>query len=147
MTSDSLANLNRAFVRIYRSYGQYLLSAFPEFDSATVTVAQPLIARQTADVERLGRHLAREQGNVLLGNFPMEFGELHFLDASFLIPDWIEHQKRLIAELEADRSAGAGAEDSVGLALLDEALAHERDSLAQLEKLKAAATPNSPAPA
>ena len=147
MTSDSLVNLNRAFVRIYRSYGQYLHSASPEFDSATAAVVGPLITRQASDAERLGRHLVREQGNVLLGNFPMEFGKLHFLDARFLIPDWIEHQKTLIAELETDRSAIDGAVDSAGLELLDEALTHERDSLTQLEKLKVIATPSSPAPA
>ena len=135
MTRDALAILNRAFVRVYRSFGQYLLWASPHWD-AGADVIERVLLRQADDADRLGKWIASQYSSLVIGNFPAAYSDLHFLTSSRLLADWKAEQKKLIADLQSDRAALADFANEPGVQILDETIEHEKDTLAQLEKLK-----------
>lgn len=132
----TVAVLNRAFVRLHRSLTQYLLrEAWPELDVGESEL-RAIAERQSKDVERLGRFIVEEAGSVYPGNYPTEYGDLHYLNASYVLSDWIASQEKLIKELDADVRELAGPFDA-GSALLREILAHERENLGTLRRIAA----------
>lgn len=137
--TEELAILNQAFVRVYRSFGQYLREAAPVFDVGEETI-QAILDRQADDVERLGEYLVQEQGHVFPGAFPMEYSDLHFLKSSRLLQDWTAFQERHVQSLEGDlsRLEGSGSE---GALLLTEIVKHEKEHLDRLRELSALPVP------
>lgn len=131
---DTLTVLNQAFVRIYRSFGQYLREACIEFDVGEETVRE-LLQREANDAERLGTAIGARQGSVYTGTYPIEFGDLHFLNSSCILTDWLGHQRQLVEDLHSERST-MGEVDDPTVALLDEIIANERDALAKIEALQ-----------
>ena len=133
----TLAVLNQSFVRVYRSFGQYMQEAWPTFDVGEATI-KSIIDRQATDAERLGKYLIGEQGTLYTGNYSLDFGDLHFLNSSRLLADWTIAQEQLVADLEADR-ARITTEDP-GTQILEGIISNEKDHLAQLSELRAART-------
>lgn len=132
--SEVLALLNRAFVRVYRSYGQYVREAAPVFDVGQDTI-ESILDRQAADAERLGEYIVREQGNIYPGHYPTELGDFHFLNTSRLLGDWVDSQRELVAGLESDLSRLRDA-DGEGVEILREIEKHEREHLQRLIELQ-----------
>lgn len=128
-----IAVLHRVFLALYRSFGQYIRDAGSFFDVGEPVVRE-LIERQRADAERLGRMLADETGSLHTGAYPTEFGDVHFLNFSRVLTDWLPEQRKLIAELESLRASVAGLADT-STGLIDDILAHERDCLSKLEAI------------
>jgi hypothetical protein len=133
--NNVLATLNRAFIRVYRSFGQYLYEAYPTLDIGADTI-RSLWQRQADDARRLGEYIGERQGSVVTGTFPIDYADLHFLNASGVVADWICQQRKLIEQLKADRAA-LGDRNDPGVAILDEIIDHERESLARLQSLAA----------
>lgn len=132
--NELLAILSRAFLRVFRSFANYLReNAWPNWDFGEEEMRR-IAERQGADAQRLGRYIADRQGSVYTGNYPAEYGELHFLNASWILTDWIKAQKGLVAELESDVSLLVGSADP-GADMLRETLQHAREDLATLRDL------------
>lgn len=130
--------LEEAFHLVATSFSQYMTHAVPVFDIGE-DVLPGLIARQRDDVNRLGRHLVATRGVADMGNFPLHYGDLHFLNTSYLLPQWRMSQELLIEQLERSRAragaAGVDDPDEVGLGILDDIIRHEKDTLASLKAL------------
>lgn len=135
---EVIAILNRAFIRVYRSFGQYLRDAVVVFDIGEQATFRDLIERQRHDANRLGTYIADQRGSVDTGGYPMDFGDLHFLNASRIVADWQLCQEQLVRELAADRAELGNSADP-GVAMLDEIIAHERETLAKLRQIRSAA--------
>ena len=131
--AEELAILNQAFVRTYRSYGQYLREAAPVFDVGQETI-EAILDRQAADAERLGAFIVQRQGNLYPGFYPTELGDPHFLNSSFVLHDWIAAQEKLVSALEGDLARVEGAEGE-GIAILTEIVQHKKEHLARLREL------------
>lgn len=134
MDRDAATILNHAFVRVFRAFGQYVREACVQFDVGALELG-PLLERQHADAERLGTLVADRFGAVYTGTYPIEFGDIHFLNCSHILGDWIRWQERLVAGLEGDRNDLARLGDP-DLGLVEEILGHERATLQTLTELK-----------
>lgn len=132
---NTLAILERAFTRVHRSLTQYVAESGAVYDVGEVEI-RSMIARQKEDILRLGRYLMEQAGRIAPSNYPIEVGELNYLNVSYLLEDWIKQQKELLAGLAEDRAALFDATD--GVAIFDEIVQHERENLAVLEQLHAA---------
>jgi hypothetical protein len=133
MERDAATILNHAFVRVFRAFGQYVREACVHFEVGADSLG-PRLERQHADAERLGTLLADRFGAVYTGTYPIAFGDIHFLNCSYIVGDWIRWQQQLVAGLEADRNDLARLQDP-DLGLVDEILTHERDTLQVLSQL------------
>jgi hypothetical protein len=140
MSDPVHAILNRAFVRIYRSFSQYMRYADPDYDVGA-NVLPDAIDREFQDAERLGRLIVDRFGPVNPGMMDPHCGALHFLSIRHLLPEWTSGQARLVNGLEEDRARleQVGAEPDV-IDLIDEILQHERDLLGLLREQAPAAT-------
>lgn len=135
MTSESrLDILNRAFVRVYRSFGLYLVDACPVFDVGDEAAIRQIQTRQQADVDRMGETLIRERGSLDVGMPRIEFGDTHFLNLSAILPIWLVEQTQLVAGLEKDCSDLAPQVDMVS-GMVEQVLSHEREHLRKIENL------------
>lgn len=137
--TEELAILNQAFVRVYRSFGQYLREAAPVFDVGQDTI-QAIIDRQYADAERLGTYVVQQQGNVYPGAYPIDLGEIHFLNSSYILREWIVAQEKYVKLLEGDL-ARVKCSESEGVALLTEIVKHEKEHLERLRELSTIRVP------
>lgn len=135
----SLAVLNQAFVRIYRSMGQYLREAAATTFDVGESEIRTIWEEEANDAQRLGRYLAEHQGRVYPGVYPSAFGDLHYLNASRLLPDWAAAQTRLIEDLQALHAHIPP--DDPGGPILGEIIEHERDHLARLRAVRSAPVP------
>jgi hypothetical protein len=123
-----------SFVRLYRSFGQYVQEACPTFDMGEPTV-RAVIDRQRADAERLGRLIAERTGSIYTGTYPTSFADVHYLNFSRILDDWISFERHLIADLEKDQAVLTELGD-LEMALMEEVVGHERENLRQLELLR-----------
>ena len=130
--------LSRAFLRIYRSLGQYIKGAVPRFDVGHDQILD-IIEQQERDAERLGRFIVDQWGTLFTGGYEDEFANLHFVNASRLLEEWVPLQERVVAGLVKDREDVD--DDTEAAKLLDDIIAHERDSLTKLEKLHSQPVP------
>lgn len=128
--------LNRAFLRVYRSYGMYLREAWPAYDVGDEAVIQQIIDEENRDASRLGQHLTNHYGSADPGHYRMDIGDIHYINFSRILPEWIADQVKLVKGLETDLTALAGCADADGVALLNEILAHERSHLDRLQTMK-----------
>lgn len=137
--AEAFAILNHAFVRVYRSFGQYLREASLDFDVGQETI-EAIWERQAADARRLGQWIVREQGSIYSGFYPIEYGDVHFLSSSHVLGDWIVEQEKLVAALDSDLERLASY-DGPGVELLAEIAAHERAHLQRIRELHALPVP------
>lgn len=134
MAASRLDILNRAFIRVHRSFGLYLVDAWPVYDVADERTIQQIQERQRADADRMAETLIRERGAVDVGLPRIEFGDVHFLNLSSIVPTWIAEQRALVAGLEADVRDLQPTVDRVS-GMVEQVLAHERDHLKRIEAL------------
>lgn len=135
MTSPAaLAILGRVFTRVYRSFGQYLAVAWPVLD-VDEEFYHTVIKDEKKLAEALGAHLYEQQGYVDPGNFPLQYGDVHYLNASRISRDWLGHQQLLVAALERDIAALPADTDARSRELCDQVLQRERETLAKLRDM------------
>lgn len=132
--AKTLDILQAVFIRLFRSYGQFLLhEAWPVFDVAEEPIRQVAL-EQREEATRLGELIVRETGTINTGQYPSRFGDLHYLNASRILLDWVPEQRALVAELEKDVS-NFGSRDDVPARLVREILVREQEHLASLEQI------------
>ena len=122
---DVYRALNRLLTVLERSLPTYLCYAMP-WTRKQDEKALEAVRRIAEDQQRLARQAADvvlEAGPVNLGEYPIEFLDMHDLSLQFLLKKLAEYQKRDIAviartveELRGDRRAYALAEEALGAA-------------------------------
>jgi hypothetical protein len=119
-----------------RSLLQYVSEAFPWVSAGTdgaLTELRRLTAEERDAVGALTRFLARRRHTVpYLGAYPMAFTTMNYVSLGHLLPRLLEHQRRALAALEADRQALTDAE---ARAEVDKVLEMKRKHLQTLEAL------------
>ncbi len=128
---DLLAEL----VRLHRySLVRYLRYADPWAENREATeVLRQISDMQEAAAERLETVILQYDGELPVGDFPLEYTSLHDLALNYLLPKAIEHQRGLVASL---RDAVGQLDDEPEIqALVEEALGEAKGHLESLEEL------------
>ncbi|QDU60744.1 hypothetical protein Pan216_15940 [Planctomycetes bacterium Pan216] len=133
------AILNRAFIRLFRSFAYYMTESGPVFDIGEEPL-KDLVDRQVADANEFGEFLFRQHGAVQTGSYPLDFGNFNFINTSRLVADWIDYQLLLVDGLQQDRNEIADPEGP-GVALLDAIILRARDTLATLRRIESELVP------
>lgn len=127
--------LNRLLTILYRSLPLYLDYACPwthRGDEKAVATLRNIVADQKQLSTRVAQAVLA-LGPTEIGEFPIEFLDMHDLSLDFLVKKLIEYQKKDIAALE--RCAAELAADRKAAALAEEALGAARGHLESLEEL------------
>jgi len=127
--------LNRLLTILYRSLPLYLDYACPwthRGDEKAVATLRNIVAGQKQLSTRVAQAVMA-LGPTEIGEFPIEFLDMHDLSLDFLVKKLIEYQKKDIAALE--QCAAELAPDRKAAALADEALGAARGHLESLEEL------------
>jgi len=127
--------LNRLLTILYRSLPLYLDYACPwtyRGDEKAVATLRNIVAGQKQLSTRVAQAVMA-LGPTEIGEFPIEFLDMHDLSLDFLVKKLIEYQKKDIAALE--QCAAELAPDRKASALADEALGAARGHLESLEDL------------
>ena len=127
--------LNRLLTVIERSLPLYLSYTTPwtrEGDDKATAALKHIVADQQQLAGRIA-DVILEMGPIDLGEYPIEFYDLHDLSLEFLLTKLVEYQKKSVAKLE--RLAPELQEDRVAGALGEEALGAARGHLETLEEL------------
>jgi hypothetical protein len=137
MDPQTYRALNRLLTILERSLPQYLSYASPwlrQNDSKGVEVLRRIVEDQQQLATRVA-DLVLEAGPIDMGEFPIEFLDMHDLAFDFLLLKLVEYQKqdvaaieRLATQLQPHRRAAALAEEALGAA---------RGHLENLEELAA----------
>ena len=120
------STLNRLRIIHTRSFAAYLYYAAPWIRKGFHGAAD-VLALMGSELERiadqLGEMILNNGGEIIPGEFPIEFTGLHDLSVDYLLGIIIDHQEKDIAtiqdcvnQLEADPFAQALAEESLGAA-------------------------------
>ena len=136
MPDSSIDVMNRLLTVLYRSLPMYLNEASPWTEAKDVraqAALDRLIADRQQDCRRVAAWIMDHYGAIELGEFPMEFTDLHFLSLDFLIKELIGYQVQDVAAIE--NCAARLARDPAALALAQEILGSERAHLELLEEL------------
>jgi hypothetical protein len=132
----SINTLNRLLTILHRSLPMYLSEASPwrqqGDEQAAATLAQ-IVANQQRDCRRIAELVLERHGAIDLGEFPMEFTDLHFLSLDFLTKELVRYQKRVVADIE--NCVARLADDPRAHTLAQEVLGSERAHLDLLEEL------------
>ena len=144
MNGNSTVALNRLLATIYRSLPMYLTEADPwvrHNDQHAREVLATIVANQRRDCQRVAELVLERYGRLDLGEFPMEFTDLHFLSIDYLIGELVRHQKMDIATIEQciDRLQ----HDPAGRTLAQEVLGSQRAHLEILDELAGQSTAGS----
>jgi hypothetical protein len=125
-----------------RSLLQYVSASFPWVRTGTgetLAKLQRLTREENDAVGALSRFLARRgHAAPYLGAYPMAFTTMNYVSLDHLLPRLLEHQRRAVAALEADRAALA---DAGARAEVDRVLEMKRRHLQTLEALAGSAAP------
>ena len=132
--------LNRLLTILYRSLPMYLTYALPwthRGDEQAVKVLEHIVEDQRQLSTRLAQYIMDHYGATELGDYPLDFPDLHDLAFDYLIGKLLACQKAdvaaiedCVAQLQKDRQAAALAEEALGSA---------RGHLETLEELAAQA--------
>jgi len=116
--------LNRLLTVVERSLPSYLHYARPwthAGDEAAVTALARIVQHQQQMAERIGAAIL-DIGPIDLGEYPIEFYDLHDLSLDFLLGRLVHYQKgdvaraqQIVSELQHDRAAAALAEEALGM--------------------------------
>lgn len=119
-----------------RSLLAYIGDAFPwttAAGEATLAQLRQVVKDEVAAVTALGRYVVRAHvPTPALGAYPSSFTACNFIALDWLLPRLVDAQKKLTAQLEADRSRITHEEARVQVETL---LAVKKANLATLEKL------------
>ena len=141
--NDSNESLNRLLALHSRSLPSYLASARPfsrpGIDQRASEVLQIIIDDHRRLVDQVAGLIREQDGSVSLGEFPMEFTDLHDLSLDYLVGVLIQKQQATISQIEQIAQELAG--NSRGKALAQEALGAAKGHLVSLRELTAVAVP------
>lgn len=131
--------LNRVLQVQYRSLPRYLVYGSPwthtnGADSQAKATLEHIVHDQERMTERLAACILDLRGAPDVGEFPVEFTDLHFLSIDYLLRELVYYQRQDITELERC-AAELSADDPEAQALVEEALGSERAHLEALEQL------------
>jgi predicted outer membrane protein len=133
---ETIAVLNRLHVLHGRSLPVYLADARPWTHRGNETAAETLahvVADQKNMAERIGSLIIELGGAVDRGRFPMRFTDLHDLSLDYLLDQIVEHQRRIVAQIE--RGVERLARHPQARSLAEEALGMARGHLESLDEL------------
>ena len=137
--------LNQSLIDLARSLLQYVgdcgLWTSAEAVAELETIDE-LVARQMVQIGRLADLLAARQTTVDFGQFPPEYGELHYVALDFILDRLISNQQALVSSLE--ETAKACSDDPEVAALLQAILAEERENVNKLRQLANSQTAEPP---
>ena len=94
--------LNRLLVLLVRSFPAYLTYAKPHVgpgDEHSLEVVQQIVADQEALAARINEAICENGACPYLGEFPLEFTDLHDLDLDYLVKVAIGYQKQDVAAI------------------------------------------------
>jgi hypothetical protein len=136
MNGNSTGALSHVLATLYRSLPMYLTQVDPwarHGDVRPREVLATIVADQRRDCHRIAELILDRYSRVELGEFPMEFTDLHFLSLDYLVGELVRHQKQDIATLE--QCIVRLEHDPAGRSLTQEVLGSERAHLEMLEEL------------
>jgi hypothetical protein len=116
--------LNRLLTTLYRSLPIYLTYAVPwthRGEEQALATLRNVANQQKEMASRIGRYLLEHHGPLEMGEYAIDFLDLHDLSLDFLITRLVEAQKhdvatiqRCVEQLKPDRQASALAEEALG---------------------------------
>ncbi len=128
--------LNKLLIDYSRCLLQYMGDCWPWTDADSAdeqAVIKQLMQRQQVHIGRLAELLMNRQGTLDLGNFSHDFTGLHYVALDYLMDQLIASETALIEQL--DNGLKGCGDDSEATAILQQAVADERENLAKLEEL------------
>ena len=134
--SNTTSILNRLLRLHSRSLPTYLASAPPWRRSSDEEASQALeqiASDHSRTVDRLATSIMSKRGMVSMGEFPMEFTDLHDLSISFVIAQVIEKQETLVSNIQS--LIGQLGSDPMSKALAEETLGEAKGHLDNLREL------------
>ena len=135
--SQNCELLNRMVAILSSSLPNYLSSARPwsvtTQDDAALETLDDIVQDQQELVNRAADVINQRRGVVLLGEFPMEFTDLHDLSVDYLLERTLSYQQTDIGDLEA--IAETIQADRGGEALVREAIGAAKGHLDSLREL------------
>jgi hypothetical protein len=141
---DSTELLNELLVHHYRSLPMFLTEASPwthRGDEKATDVVMDIVADQKATCQRLAALVEQRGGVVDVGEYPMDFLELHFLSLDYMLQLLVQHQRNEVAWIQ--RCSERLWNDPPAQAVAKEALGAARGHLQSLEELTASASSSS----
>jgi hypothetical protein len=130
--------LNRLLTILYRSLPMYLTYATPrrhQGEEQALKTLKLIAADQEQISQRIGQYIIEHHGPIEIGEYPIEFLDLHDLSLDFLVGRLIDYQKRDISAMEA--CVALLKHERGAAALAEEALGGARGHLESLEELAA----------
>lgn len=127
--------LNQLLTVVERSLPMYLSYARPYTPSPTDPALEALdriVTQQKELAERIGQAVL-DLGPIELGDYPIEFYDLHDLSIDFLLGKLVQYQQQAIEKIE--RIVSQLHHDRASAALAEEALGQARGHLEILEEL------------
>ena len=138
MADTTLDLLNELVSIEYRSLPMYLTFAMPfrtAGEDRAVETLRHIVSDQQHMVAKLAEEIQAREGAVDVGDFPMEFTDMHDLSLQYLIKDVIHWQQCDIYRIE--QIAAQLSDDRVARELAQEVLGSERAHLEALLELHA----------
>jgi len=133
MFSPSNELVNDLLVELHRSLVQYAAEAWPwarSGDQKLAGTVQWLAKRQRDDASLIVELLNSRRHPVDLGMYPLEYGNLHYVDLEFLYAALVDNQTGIVNHLEA---AAADVEiDPDAAAVLQQVAVSQRAGLEEL---------------
>jgi hypothetical protein len=118
--------LNRLLTIVYRSLPMYLTYARPWIhrgEEKALATLKHIAADQTQMANRIGQYILEHHGPIEIGEYPIDFLDMHDLALDYLISRLVERQRHDVAAIEqcvallkSDREASALAEEALGAA-------------------------------
>jgi hypothetical protein len=118
--------LNRLLTILYRSLPMYLTYAHPwthRGEEKALAALQHIADEQKQMAGRIAQYILDHHGPIEMGEYPIDFLDMHDLSLEFLITRLVQCQKNDLAaieqwvvELKADRQATMLAEEALGAA-------------------------------
>ena len=134
--TESSQRLMQLLLHHYRSLPIFLTEAVPwthRGDERATSVLLDIVAGQRDLSNRIAAELEQRGWPLDMGEYPMEFLDLHFLSLDFLLQRLVENQQREIDTI--DRLSAEMDEDSVAHDLAQEALGAAKGYLESLMEL------------
>jgi hypothetical protein len=123
---DTHQVMNRLLTVIHRSLPMYLTNASPwthRGDEPALGALQRIVEDQKQLGHRIGQYILEHHDTIEMGEYPIEFLDVHDLSLDYLLTRLVDCQKadvtaleQCAAALQHDRHAAALAEEALGAA-------------------------------
>lgn len=133
--------LNQLLQLHYRSLPMYMRHAEPwarQGSAEQIATVRDILAEHERIAGICADWIQRRGGTIELGEFPMEFTDMHDLSLDFLIRELIGYQRQMIADIES--LLESLSIDPPVRSLAQEALGAARGHLKSLEEIQSEAT-------